>query len=163
MKPGTENRVDISVCSNLLKRELAAVEVYRLAHALLACEKKSETYMHLEHAHQERVLRLREFVISRGGLPCRLESHFDRPRLAVLCAATLYGFEEPIADMVKMEESILEAYRRASQMDALSEGLKEALAGTMFQTEYTSLEAPRENSEIPSAQLSEFVGKTKVA
>lgn len=131
MNTQEQANIEISMCNELLRRELAAVEVYRLAVALLDNDLGTPDYRDLRERHQEQADCLIDHIVNRGGEPCSLKACWDRPNTAVLCAATLYGFESPHPQLRELEDEIVRAYRIAGNVDKLGPPLEESLSSQL--------------------------------
>ncbi|MDQ8187591.1 hypothetical protein [Pelagicoccus sp. SDUM812002] len=122
----------VSVCNDLLRRELAAVEVYGLAAKLLDDDLGENCYGFLQNAHRENANIPVEQVEKRSGVPGLATVGWDRPRNAILCAATIYGSESPPSHLSNLEREIVEAYRAASSFVESDEALQSLLANDIL-------------------------------
>ncbi|MDQ8186205.1 hypothetical protein [Pelagicoccus sp. SDUM812002] len=153
MKNQEQSKVGIALYSELLRRELAAVEVYRLADALLDSDLGGPNYDDLRQRHQEQVDSLIALIRSLGGEPCSSEVSWDRPHTAVLCAATLYGFEVPELELRELEGEIVRAYRIAVSVDSLETSLAESLSTMLLPSACETLELLKSSSATHLGEL----------
>ncbi|MDQ8204005.1 hypothetical protein [Pelagicoccus sp. SDUM812003] len=127
MKNKERNQVGESSCNDLLRVELAAVEIYELADKLLGEESDAPDYASLREGHRSQVEQLMAYLKSIDGAARPQELSWDRPRTAILAAATIYGSESPLDLLRQQEEEIVETYQQA-----VEHGPKAGTAGGAF-------------------------------
>lgn len=149
-------KAGIAVCNDLLRRELAAVEVYRLAAALLESGLGTPDYEALRSGHQGQVDWLEGRIREWGAEPQPLENSWDRPRTAVLCAATLYGYEEPQGRLREMEEEVVATYRNVADAPQLDPSLREALQDALLPTARSLLAVVQTGADVSAARADEL-------
>lgn len=132
MKSNEQVIRDVSICNELLRRELAAVEIYSLATKLLDRDLDDPDYEGLLEKHRVRAERLIANVRELGGEPRSSEICWDRPHTAILCAATLYGCESPLLQLKEFEDEIVEAYENAIRLTDVSVALQSLLSEEFF-------------------------------
>lgn len=118
--------------NELLCHERAAIEVYSLAVTLLGRDLGSPDYDALLQLHQDRADRLIELIQRNGAEPRLEEVGWNRPRSAVLCAATLYDSEPPQGQLREFESEIDEACRKAAELLGGSSQLGQLLGEDLF-------------------------------
>lgn len=98
------------VCRNMLRHERAAVEIYELAARLLDSNLGGPDYFQLMESHRSQVDEIESFLADRHERIDATVVGWDRPHRAVLSAATIYGADSPISQLLEQEREICSLY-----------------------------------------------------
>ena len=125
-KAGNDNYT--VACRNILRYERAAVEIYELAAHLLDSDLGEPDYQKLLEAHRSQLDVIGSFLTERDQQIEAAEWGWDRPRSAVLSAATIYGAESPVRQLLDQEQEILAYYETVLESRATCEELRQRVA-----------------------------------